>query len=147
MKRLFLVCTCVMAWLVFPTVAAIAQDSGPILTFKAPAAFWAGNAKMPAGSYRVTQGAAGQNGVLILQNAAGTHEAFVDVTPVSSPGSHKPGEVVFDKVGSMDFLSALYAPGSNASPAGYQVIESSQEKYAEKSASKTQHSIQGTKPK
>jgi hypothetical protein len=62
-----------------PTMAQIANK----VTFDAPSAFYAGNAKMPAGSYTVTQPDADTN-LLLIESASGSHSVFVEYEVVSS---------------------------------------------------------------
>src|SRR5438067_13386985 len=56
-----------------PTMAQIANK----VTFDAPSAFYAGNAKMPAGSYTVTQQDADDR-LLLIEDGSGSHSAFVE---------------------------------------------------------------------
>ena len=55
-----------------PSVAQITNS----VTFDAPSAFYAGNAKMPAGSYTVTQPEPDDN-LLLIEDAGGSHSASV----------------------------------------------------------------------
>jgi len=134
---------------VFVSIGALGQSGVPIAKFKTETAFWAGNAKMPAGTYSIFQSSAGDVGTIIfLRNEAGTHEAFLDVAAITSMSSHQAGDVVFDKLGTTEFFSAFYLPPPNSGPTmGYQALENNYEKALEKSAKKTQHSLPSTKPK
>lgn len=136
--------------LLIGSVSAVAQDtaSGAIIQFKVPVAFYAGNAKMPAGSYKITQPATGQGSILKIQNAAGTHEAFLDTNPITAIGSHKAGDVVFDKVGNMEYLEEFYLPAGSVgfnNAVGFKIIEGGMQKKSESSGSKTQHAVAGSK--
>jgi hypothetical protein len=46
--------------------------------------FYAGNAKMPAGAYTITQPSAEDNTVLLIQNKDGSHVAFLDIAPTQA---------------------------------------------------------------
>ena len=75
-----------------PSVAQIADS----VKFDAPSAFYAGNAKMPAGSYRVTQPDADSN-LLLVETADGSHSAFVEYVVASSDTPHAQTDVTFNK--------------------------------------------------
>jgi hypothetical protein len=131
-----------------PTLFAQDRAEGTVMQFKTPMAFYVGNAKMPAGSYQITQPATGQSGVLKIKNAAGTHESFLDADPITSIGTHQAGDVVFDKVGYLEFLEEFYLPAGSSSfgsAVGFKVLESKAEKAAEAAGSKTSHTISGSK--
>ena len=66
-----------------PSVAQI--DNG--VTFEAPSAFYAGNAKMPAGSYRVTQPDADGH-LLLIESGDGSHSVFVEYEVASADSRH-----------------------------------------------------------
>jgi len=56
-----------------PTMAQISNK----VTFDAPFAFYAGNAKMPAGSYTITQPNADDN-LLLIEDPTGSHSVYVE---------------------------------------------------------------------
>jgi len=67
-----------------PTMAQITNE----VTFDAPFAFYAGNAKMPAGSYTVTQPEADDN-LLLIEDASGSHSVYVEYVVASSECSER----------------------------------------------------------
>ena len=73
-----------------PVMAQI--DNGMDFTVSFP--FYAGNAKMPAGSYRITQTDVDVN-ELLIQSADGKYSAFVDFFPTRSPQPHTQSDVTF----------------------------------------------------
>jgi hypothetical protein len=76
-----------MGWLsVLCAIPTMAQISNKV-TFDAPSAFYAGNAKMPAGSYTVTQPDADDN-VLLIEDASGSHSVFIEYEVTSSDTPH-----------------------------------------------------------
>src|SRR5207244_13275108 len=77
-----------------PAMAQIANS----VTFDAPSAFYAGNAKMPAGSYRVTQPDADTN-LLLIEDAKGSHSVFVDYELGSSDARNASIGFTFNKYG------------------------------------------------
>jgi hypothetical protein len=109
-----------------PTMAQIANR----VTFDAPSAFYAGNAKMPAGSYTVTQPEADAN-LLLIEDANGSHSAFVEYEVVSSDTPHAQSDVTFNKYGNVDFLSAIWVEGRKSE---MQILPSKVEQNAAKAA-------------
>ena len=72
--------------------------------------FYAGNVKLPAGSYRITSLSTVGN-VLLLRNTTGTHEAMVSFIPTSSVDPNKDSDVTFDKIGDTGYLRGLSVAG------------------------------------
>ena len=116
-----------------PTMAQIANS----VTFDAPSAFYAGNAKMPAGSYRVTQPDADTN-LLLIETANGSHSVFVEYEVVSSNTPHEQSDVTFNKYGNVDFLSAIWVDGRKSE---MQILTSKAEQNAAKAAAAEKHSL------
>ena len=107
-----------------PSMAQITNS----VTFDAPSAFYAGNAKMPAGSYTVTQPDVDTD-LLLIEDANGSHSAFVEYELVSSNTSHAQSDVTFNKYNNVDFLSAIWVQGRNSE---MQILPSKVEKIAAK---------------
>jgi hypothetical protein len=116
-----------------PSMAQI--DNG--VTFDAPSAFYAGNAKMPAGSYRLTQPVTDAH-LLLLESADGSHSVFVEYEVVSSDTPHGQSDVTFNKYGKVDFLNAIWIQGRNSE---MQVVPSKFEQNTAKTASAEKHSL------
>ena len=116
-----------------PTMAQIANK----VTFDAPSAFYAGNAKMPAGSYTVTQQDA-DSSLLLIEDAGGSHSAFVEyvVAPTDTPRPQT--NVTFNKYGNAEFLSAIWIQGRNSE---MQILPSKAEQNAAKAAAAEKHSL------
>jgi hypothetical protein len=76
-------------------IPAMAQITTRV-TFDAPSAFYAGNAKMPAGSYSVTRPNDDEN-LLLIEDASGSHSAFVEYVVTSSETSY-PEQCHFQQV-------------------------------------------------
>jgi hypothetical protein len=66
------------------------------VTFDAPFEFYAGNAKMPAGGYTVTQPDPSDK-VLLIEDASGSHSVFVEYDLASSDTRHAQSDVTFNK--------------------------------------------------
>src|SRR5437868_13752237 len=92
-----------------PTMAQIANK----VTFDAPSAFYAGNAKMPASSYTITQPEADTN-LLLIESDSGSHSVFVEYEVVSSNAPHAKSDVTFSKYGNVEFLSTIGIQGENS---------------------------------
>ena len=116
-----------------PTMAQISNR----VTFDAPFAFYAGNAKMPAGSYTLSQPDPDDN-VLLIEDASGSHSVFVEyvVAPTDTPRPQT--DVTFNKYGTVEFLSAIWIQGRNSE---MQILPSKAEQNAAKAADAEKHSL------
>jgi hypothetical protein len=120
-------------------IPAMAQITDRV-TFDAPSAFYAGNAKMPAGSYTLSQPDADAN-LLLIEDVNGSHSAFVEYEVVSSDTPHAQSDVTFNKYGNVDFLSAIWVQGRNSE---MQILPSKVEQNAAKAAAAEKHSLSAT---
>jgi hypothetical protein len=116
-----------------PSMAQITDS----VKFEAPSAFYAGNAKMPAGSYTVSQPNADAN-LLLIEDANGSHSAFLEYEVVSSNTSHAQSDVTFNKYGNVDFLSTIWVQGQDSE---MQILPSKVEQNATKAAAAAKHSL------
>jgi hypothetical protein len=105
--------------------------------FDAPSAFYAGNAKMPAGRYTVTQPDA-DSSLLLIEDADGSHSAFVEYEIHTSDTPHSETDVTFNKYGNVDFLSAIWIQGRNSE---MQILPSKLEQNSAKAAAAEKHSL------
>jgi hypothetical protein len=110
---------------VMPLAAQI--DNGVLFT--APFPFYAGNVKLPAGSYKLTQLNLNAQ-QLLLRNSAGTGGVFLYSIPTSSADPSRESNVTFDKIGDTGYLRAVSVAGETTG------IEFSRSK-AEKKAAAT----------
>jgi hypothetical protein len=137
LKKLIMPLGLLSALCAIPSMAQIANS----VKFDAPSAFYAGNAKMPAGSYTVSQSDIDAN-LLLIESANGSHSAFVDYEVVSSDTPHAQSDVTFNKYGNVDFLSTIWVQGRNSE---MQIPPSKVEQSAAKAAAaeryKTQYSF------
>jgi hypothetical protein len=115
-------------------IPSMAQITYPV-TFDAPFAFYAGNAKMPAGSYTVSQPDADTE-LLLIEDANGSHSVFVEYEIASSNSAHTQNDVTFNKYGDRDFLSAISVQGRNSE---MQILPSKVEQRAAKAAVAEKH--------
>jgi len=116
-----------------PSMAQIANS----VKFDAPSAFYAGNAKMPAGSYTVTQPDADTN-LLLIESASGSHSVFVEYEVVSSNTPHAKSDVTFNRYGNVEFLSAIWVDGRKSE---MQILPSKLEQNTAKAAAAEKHSL------
>src|SRR5258708_36957532 len=79
---------------VMPLAAQIVNDVGFTTSFP----FYAGNAKMPAGSYKITQSDMDES-ILQIQRTDGVHSALVEFIPTHSAHPHPPPQVPSHKSG------------------------------------------------
>jgi len=89
-----------------PAVAQIVNGMGFTTTF----AFYAGNTKLPAGTYKVTPTNFGST-MLMIENSNGSHSAFFEFTPTQADAGHKTSDVAFRKYGNVECLSRLWIAG------------------------------------
>jgi len=125
------------AALLLIAMPAVAQIEGAV-TFDAPFAFYAGDAKMPAGTYRVTQPDATVP-VLLVQDAA--NSAFVRYMPVDKAGAASQAKVSFTKYGDLEFLSRISLAGENSELV---ISQSEAEESAASTAAAQEHSLPAT---
>lgn len=117
----------------FPAMGQIANS----VTFDAPSAFYAGNAKMPAGSYRVTQ-PNGDDNLLLLETADGSHSVFVEYEIASSDTRHTESDVTFNKYGNVDFLNTIWVEGRKSE---MRILPSKSEQSTAKAAAAEKHTL------
>ena len=99
-------------------------------------AFYAGNAKIPAHSYRMTQPEPNGN-LLLIEDASGSHWAFVECVIAHSETPHAQSDVTFNKYGNL-FLSAIWVEGRKSE---MQILPSKVEQNAAKAAAAEKHSL------
>ena len=105
------------------------------VTFTMSSSFYAGNAKLPAGTYELRQ-MQDEPDLQSLQNKAGTHTVLLDSRPSSKTSSGKP-EVVFNRYGTTDYLEGVLT--SNGTSIDFPT--SSAEKVAAKKATAQPHTV------
>jgi hypothetical protein len=133
LKRLIVSIGLLSVLCVIPSMAQIANQ----VKFDAPSAFYAGNAKMPAGSYTVTQPDVNSN-LLLIEGTDGSHSAFVEYEVHTSDAPHAQSDVTFNEYGNVDFLSAIWIQGQNSE---MQILPSKFEQNSAKAAAVKKHSL------
>src|SRR2546423_14121901 len=107
--KLTLLMSVLFLFSVIPVMAQV--DNG--LTFQAPFTFYAGNAKLPPGSYRVTQPDDNAE-LLLIESVDGSHSVFVEYVPSESDNPSPKSEITFNKYANTDFLSRISVQGQNS---------------------------------
>jgi hypothetical protein len=80
------------------------------LDFTTSFPFYAGNARMPAGSYVVTQ--SGVDGeILLIESTDHSHSAFIDFTPTYATTEHAKSAVTFHTYRNTEYLNRLWVAG------------------------------------
>ena len=133
MKKPVLVGLVGMMTLVSGLVASAQMPNQHIFTIKT--SFYAGNAKMPAGTYTLRP-VQEEPGAYMVQNSAGTHSVIVETRPSSKTSKGK-AEVVFNRYGTSDYLEGVVA--SNGS--SIDIIPGVAEKIAAKKAATQSHTV------
>lgn len=88
---------------------ALAQiDDGMNFTTAFP--FYAGNAKMPAGSYRIAPTTIDAYD-LQIQSADGRYSAYVEFIPMHAEAPHQHSDVTFHKYGDVEYLNRIWVAG------------------------------------
>ncbi len=114
---------------------ALAQTS---FGFKMASSFYAGNAKMPAGTYSLRQMQVDQN-LYELTNSSGTHSVILE-TRQSSKTSTKGSEVLLNRYDKTDYLEGLELSTGNS----VDIIPSAAERVAAKKATAQPHTVPAT---
>ncbi len=111
-------------------------DSGG-MTFAVSSSFVAGEATLPAGSYKIEQDP-DDSGVLQITNMAGSHSVMVMAELVETDAPRKKTEVIFSKYGNTLVLKQLWLAGNDS---GYLIIAGHAEKKAAKTAKPVKQSV------
>ena len=113
-----------------------AQIDGNTVDFATSFPFYAGDTKLPAGQYKVTQPDPNSE-VLLVESINGEHSAFVNFVPAQSAQAHRQSDVTFQKYGDTDYLNHVWIEGQNY---GIEANPSKVETKAEAAANAVQHS-------
>jgi hypothetical protein len=92
------------------SVMPLAAQVDYSVVFTAPFPFYAGNVKLPAGSYKITEPNASEK-IVLIRNIAGTQGEFINFIPTSSSDPQKETDVTFQKHGDTGYLQGLSIEG------------------------------------
>jgi hypothetical protein len=124
-----------MLYLAF-AIPAPAQINNSV-NFTTTFPFYAGNTKLPAGSYKISP-AGFDNTVLMIDSVPAGHSAFIEYTPTQADNGHKTTDVGFKKFGTTDFLDTIWVGGQQF---GMQLLTSKYEQSLAKGGAPTAHSV------
>ena len=82
---------------VMPLAAQVAHSPVYSVVFTAPFPFYAGNVKLPAGSYRITEPNTNAD-IVLIRNSAGTKGEFINFIPTSSSDPQKENRCHLPKI-------------------------------------------------
>jgi hypothetical protein len=118
---------------VMPLAAQIVNGVDFTTTFP----FYAGNTRMPAGSYKITHSDVDEN-ILQIQSSDGVHSALLDFIPTQSAQPHAHSDVTFHKYGDTEYINRIWVEGQQY---GMKVDSTKAETKAAASAKATEHSL------
>ena len=104
-------------------------------SFHMSSSFYAGSAKMPAGTYTLRQ-SPDEPSIYELTNNAGSHSVILETRSSSKASKAKP-EILFNNYGGTDYLEAVETSSGNS----IDIIPSAAEKLAAKKGSPKPHSV------
>ena len=119
------------------SVMPLAAQIGNGMDFTTSFPFYAGNTKMPAGFYTITQSGKDAN-VLRVVSDDGVHSALVNFLPMRSEQPHLQSDVTFHKYGDTEFLNRVWVEGQRY---GLEVDPTKAEMKAAANANVVEHSI------
>jgi hypothetical protein len=122
---------------VMPLAAQI--DNG--VDFKTSFPFYAGNTKMPPGSYKITRSDVNAD-LLLVESSDGKYSGFVDFIPTHSEQPHPQSDVTFHKYGDTEYLNRVWVEGQRY---GMKVDPTKAEEKAAAKANVVEHSLVATK--
>ena len=122
--------------LAVPGVAQIANGLDFTTTFP----FWAGTAKLPPGTYTVSQSDQTQN-ILKLASKDGKHTVMVEFMATQAEDAHAATDVSFHRYGTAEYLTLIWVGGQKY---GMKLEPTKAEKKAAAAAKPETHSVSGT---
>jgi hypothetical protein len=117
---------------VMPLVAEI--DNGVDFTTTFP--FYAGDTKLPAGQYKVSQPDQ-DDPLLLVESLDRKHSAFVEFEATHAAEPHRASDITFQKYGDTDYLNRVWIEGQKY---GIKIVPSKVEAEAAADANAVQHS-------
>jgi len=126
----------VLALTIYPTKAH-AQIIGD-LEVNVPFAFHAGNAKFPAGNYRIHMLDNTDLTIMEISSADGSTSALFEVQEAEANTTPAKSELIFNKYGNRYFLAKLFDEGN---PSGSEVLKSRYEKKVSQQAMEAQEHV------
>jgi hypothetical protein len=119
------------------SVMPLAAQIDNVVDFTTSFPFYAGNARMPAGSYKITPSGF-DTSVLLIKRKDGAYSAFVDFIPTHAEQPHPQSDVTFHKYGDTDYLNRIWVTGQRY---GMKVDPTKAETKAAASTKVVEHSL------
>jgi hypothetical protein len=114
------------------SVLPLAAQVGNGVKFTAPFPFYVGDAKLPSGSYSLTQPDDLNFQVAIIRSTDGSHDATVIVNPTATPETSTQSTVIFQKYGGNLYFNRVIVEGYDT---GMVAVRTKAEKKAAEMAS------------
>lgn len=118
-------------------IPAAAQNSTQLVSFQAPATFYAGNAKLPPGGYTISQMSAQNGDVCVITSSSGQHSVLLNCRHSSKSPTGNAPQVLFNRYGNTDYLEGVLATQDRS----VDFIEETAEKLAAKTGTPQAHSV------
>jgi hypothetical protein len=109
MKSLFKVTVAAAVLTLGSALPALAQIDNSV-DFKTAFPFYAGDAKMPAGSYRIFQTGINAD-ELLIQSVDDKNAAFLEFIPTHTEDPHQHTDVTFQKYDDVEYLNRIWVVG------------------------------------
>jgi hypothetical protein len=111
MKHVLKITAAAAALTIGSALPAMAQITDG-LAFKTSFPFYAGNTKMPAGSYRISEAGVDTN-ELQIQSVSGYSSAFLQFDPTLSAQPHRHSYVTFHRYADVNYLNRIWVAGQS----------------------------------
>ena len=131
---------------VLPVIAQNTWNGSKLeVKFSAPTAFYAGDKKMPAGNYTVTQGAGLQANTMLIRGA-GKNETYLEYQASVSQTPVTKTEVTLNRYGDKEYLNSIALPNGPNDQSSWilQATPSAGEQAAAKAAAAAKHTVPAT---
>ena len=136
MKKITAVVFAVCMMILMASVPVIAQDMGLKANFSMSTSFYAGGAKLPAGSYSIRQSQE-DSSVYVVQNSAGSHQVMLVGQSSSATAQTGKADIVLNRYGTAEYLAGVdTATGTSVS-----FDPGAAEKMAAKKGSPQKHTV------
>ena len=119
------------------SVMPLAAQIDNSVNFTTSFPFCAGDTKLPAGHYKVTQPDLNDDLLLVENINGGAHSVFVEFVPTHSAQPHSKSDITFRKIGDTDYLNRVWIEGQNY---GIKIAPSKVETEAAADVNAVQHS-------
>jgi hypothetical protein len=138
MKHVLKITAAAAALTIGSALPAMAQITDS-LAFKTSFPFYAGNTKMPAGSYRISEAGIDTN-ELQIQSVSGYSSEFLQFDPTLSAQPHQHSYVTFHRYADVNYLNRISVAGQSY---GMKIKPTKAELNSASTTAATEHTIAG----